>query len=102
MKYQIQHIKKLKKIIDTYCKQVSKIEANIDKLFDKKNKIEYLVNSLEERESKIIKLKFFKKYNWTMIERTMNYSRSQCFNIYNKAIDEMLVKVNKRINNKVN
>ena len=86
--------KKVEKIIDTYCKQVAKIEANIENLFNKKNEIEDLVNSLEERESKIIKLKFFKKYNWIMIERTMNYSRSQCFNIYNKAIDEMLDKVN--------
>lgn len=86
--------KKAQKIIDTYCKQVAKIEANIDKLFNEKNLIEELVNSLEERDRRLIKLRYFKKYNWLMIERTMCYSRSQCFNIHNKAIDEILERVN--------
>lgn len=86
--------KKVEKIIDCYSKQVAKIETNIEGLFYKKNMIEELVKSLDPNERKIIELKYFKKYKWWMIQHTMNYSRTQCFNIHDKAIIKMLKRLN--------
>ncbi len=82
--------KKVEKIIDCYSKQVAKIETNIEKLFNKKNRIDDLLNILEPRERKIIELKYFKKYKWWMIQHTMHYSRRQCFNIHDIALNKML------------
>lgn len=81
---------KVQRIYDVFNKQVSETEGKIQGLYDKKNYIEFLLTYLTDIERKIIEFKYFKKYQWWMIEGQMHYSRRQCFRYHDEAIKKLL------------
>ena len=61
-----------------------------DRIIEKeeiKEEITKIINMLEDHyQRKVIILRHFNYYTWYRIELEMNYSRKQCFRIYNQAI----------------
>lgn len=50
--------------------------------------IEFLPSTSEERQ--IIEHRYIECYSWTKIQRLMCYSRSSCFDKFNKGLDQLL------------
>jgi len=88
-------LKAVEKLIDRYEVRVKSITEEINYLIDLKENIEKAIRILSLEERRIIELRFFNSYKWKRIQYIVKYSRSQCFDIHNKAINKLKVELEK-------
>lgn len=74
--------------------KIEKIEGRINELEDKLNKhmaeFENIIESLESEEKAILTWRYINGIYWENMENYVHYSRRQCINIHDKAIDKLI------------
>lgn len=83
------------KIIDIYCRECARIENELKELYKEKHYIDDMINCLNGVEKRIIELKYFNKYKWWMVAKSVNFSETQTRRMGTEALKIILLNCEK-------
>ncbi len=86
----------VERLIDRYQKSIESKANRISELMDERELIEILINELTTEESDVIRWRYFNKCSWRRVALAVNYSKRQCENLKDSAINELVKEYNKR------
>jgi DNA-directed RNA polymerase specialized sigma subunit len=77
---------KAQRILDDFRTQIDDIERRQEGLFERRALVEKLLDILSPVEKQIIELRYFRKYKWCMVARTLKLTEKYCYRLSEKAI----------------
>ena len=87
--------KKAQKIITTYDKRIKYLLTEIDFILSKQQRLTDIMRDLPPDEYAIIKARYLDGTQWDFIPAAVHMSRRTCFNIHDRAIRKMIIRIKK-------